>query len=465
MKKNLILISLFIFFNFSPFRAFTQTADSPVALLIGFGTKDYQGELGNKLFSKFNANASLGLGFYISPSFDAVFTGSYGQYDFSKNSSEFFTSRNFDANTILKYKFYNGKLLNENAVFAPYLMLGLGYQFTRAEIGVGKSNFDSNGLNIPAGAGFRIRADENVSFFIQTLYNLNFDDQYDGNRTNRDWKDAYFHHSVGFTINLSKKKDTDNDGIADKNDTCPDTPSDVKVDATGCPLDTDKDGIADHLDTCPTEAGLATTNGCPDADKDGIKDSEDECANQAGVAQFKGCPDTDKDGIKDSEDECPNQAGTAQFKGCPDSDGDGVKDSEDKCPNKAGTIANQGCPEIKEEVKKKLASLAKAINFETGSDVLTKPSVAILEQVVAIMKSEADYKLSIEGHTDNTGNADRNMALSQKRAESVKKYITNKGVDGGRINAQGFGITKPVGDNKTATGRTQNRRVELKLDF
>jgi len=69
----------------------------------------------------------------------------------------------------------------------------------------------------------------------------------------------------------------------------------------------------------------------------------------------------------------------------------------------------------------------------------------------------------IEGHTDNVGAAAYNMKLSKNRAESVKKYITDKGVDGIRIIAVGFGLTKPVVSNKTAEGRQRNRRVEFTI--
>jgi outer membrane protein OmpA-like peptidoglycan-associated protein len=72
-------------------------------------------------------------------------------------------------------------------------------------------------------------------------------------------------------------------------------------------------------------------------------------------------------------------------------------------------------------------------------------------------------KVSIEGHTDNTGKADKNLALSQKRVDAVKAYLVKKGVDASRLTAVAYGDTKPVGDNKTAAGRAENRRVEFKV--
>jgi OOP family OmpA-OmpF porin len=68
----------------------------------------------------------------------------------------------------------------------------------------------------------------------------------------------------------------------------------------------------------------------------------------------------------------------------------------------------------------------------------------------------------VEGHTDSVGNDDYNLKLSQRRADSVRKYLVDKGVPAARLEAKGYGEAQPVADNKTADGRAQNRRVVLK---
>lgn len=178
-------------------------------------------------------------------------------------------------------------------------------------------------------------------------------------------------------------------------------------------------------------------------------------------------PDTDGDGINDEEDKCPTVPGVARYQGCPvpDRDHDGVNDEEDRCPDVPGTKANFGCPEVKKELVEKVQKNAKNILFLTGSDKIATKSTKKLNEVVAVMKEDAALKLDIEGHTDNVGKEAANQVLSEKRAKAVYKYLVSKGVDASRLSAAGYGPGRPVADNKTAAGRTQNRRVELKLKY
>ena len=101
------------------------------------------------------------------------------------------------------------------------------------------------------------------------------------------------------------------------------------------------------------------------------------------------------------------------------------------------------------------------INFDTGKAVIKADSFAQLDQVVAALKQAADLKLEVGGHTDNFGTAESNLTLSDARAKSVMKYLTDKGIAASRLTAKGYGQTSPVADNRGEDGRAKNRRVEL----
>ncbi len=101
------------------------------------------------------------------------------------------------------------------------------------------------------------------------------------------------------------------------------------------------------------------------------------------------------------------------------------------------------------------------ITFATNSAEITPASDAILGGIAALLKNQPEWKITVEGHTDNAGAKGANQALSQKRAEAVVTWLSNQGVDRARLTATGFGDTKPVEDNATEEGRLKNRRVEL----
>ena len=222
-------------------------------------------------------------------------------------------------------------------------------------------------------------------------------------------------------------------------------------------------GVADALDDCPTVAGTLATRGCPDTDGDGVANKNDLCPNESGIAALNGCPDTDGDGVANNNDNCPNTKGLAQFNGCPDSDNDGVADPNDKCPTIAGSASNFGCPELKQEERDALALAMRAIRFETGKATLKVSSYNVLDQISAILNRYPAYRVSIAGHTDSVGNADRNHLLSEERAKSCYNYLLSKGFDRNRMSFIGYGENQPISSNSTREGRRLNRRVEFNL--
>jgi outer membrane protein OmpA-like peptidoglycan-associated protein len=271
--------------------------------------------------------------------------------------------------------------------------------------------------------------------------------------------------TVAGTKEMKGCPDKDGDGITDLEDACPDEKGPIEF--KGCP-DRDGDRIIDKDDACPDDAGTEEFKGCPDKDGDKVIDKEDLCPDLAGPIEYKGCPDKDGDTVLDKDDACPDVAGPVENKGCPwpDTDKDGVIDKEDDCPNVPGTKELKGCPPvvIKAEEQKIIEKAFASLEFATGKDIIKATSFPSLNDLAKILKQHtADWVLKLSGHTDNQGDAAKNMLLSEKRAKAVKKYLVAKGEKADRVVVEWFGQTKPIDTNDTPEGRQRNRRVEMKI--
>ena len=258
------------------------------------------------------------------------------------------------------------------------------------------------------------------------------------------------------------RADSDNDGLNDglefANGSDPLNP------------DTDGDGIRDGDDPTP---------GVGDADGDGLstaaelelgtdpndEDSDDDGLNDDREVGF----DTDGDGIIDGEDDCPKEPGMKAFKGCPDRDGDGFIDTVDKCPDEPETVNNfqddDGCPDKGKTVvkltKERIEILDK-IYFATARDVIKPRSFGLLDQIATILKTHPELtKVRIDGHTDSDGSDATNLDLSQRRANSVRRALLERGVAEARLEAVGYGESRPVAENNSAKNKELNRRVEF----
>ncbi len=267
------------------------------------------------------------------------------------------------------------------------------------------------------------------------------------------------------------ERDPDHDGMLAGDDTCPDVAGPSSNGGCPLPVDTDGDGLLDANDGCPAKSGPKENKGCPwpDTDGDALLDKDDGCPKQAGPGANKGCPwpDTDSDSLIDPDDACPTEAGPVDRKGCPikDADSDTVPDELDNCPKVKGEPDNQGCPaELKQLVvitREKLV-IKEKVFFDTAKATIKPRSFPLLSQVAAILVDHPELALvRIEGHTDNVGKPDNNRKLSQRRAESVRDFLTKKGVAASRLEPKGFGPDRPSDVNTTPLGRENNRRVEF----
>ncbi len=174
--------------------------------------------------------------------------------------------------------------------------------------------------------------------------------------------------------------------------------------------------------------------------------------------------DSDGDGVPDFKDWCAaTPAGvTVDGAGCPvDNDLDGVPDYLDQCPNTARNtpVDDTGCPIAGET----LLSLV-GVNFNTGSAKLVTGSQDILDAAVNVLRENPSVSVIVEGHTDSRGSDAFNQRLSERRAQSVVKYLVSRGIDANRLTARGRGESMPVASNDTKDGRRKNRRVDLIVD-
>jgi OmpA-OmpF porin, OOP family len=318
----------------------------------------------------------------------------------------------------------------DNHLVAPYLIAGVGGAYVEEKFAA----------YAPLGFGVQVNLQSLTYITVQSTYRAAL-------TTDNTDDNLFFSLGLHQTVGKEKKAEV--------------TPPPAPVVET--PKDTDGDGVIDADDKCPTVAGVASLQGCPDKDGDGIADSEDKCPDVAGIASLQGCPDKDGDGIADGDDKCPTVAGLARLQGCPipDTDKDGVNDENDKCPTEAGPASNYGCPEVKQEIVERINRAAKNIYYATGSEKILAKSFKSLNEVVSILQENNSLNLTIDGHTDNTGNEDKNQSLSERRAASVKAYLVSKGIAEGRLTSNGYGSSKPAAVNTTAAGRAQNRRVEM----
>ncbi len=362
----------------------------------------------------------------------------------------------------------NGALNQEggNAFGNLWLDIHFGYHSYLAE--------DHGGFNIGLGYEFSLFKDFNLGPYGRFQF--------------VPWGEylQYMMFAVGIQISFSgqfEPDDTDEDGIEDKEDNCPNNKEDKDgfEDEDGCPdTDNDNDTVLDLNDKCPDVAGVAGNNGCPDSDpdRDGIDNTIDKCPHEAedmdGFEDLDGCPDidNDQDAFIDLDDKCPVEAedadGFQDEDGCPDTDNDNdtILDENDKCPNQPETMNSKddedGCPDFV-RLEDSEIKVFNRIEFAKKTDTIYEKSYPVLEEVAALLKLDSKMRIRIEGHTDSKGNQKKKTALSLLRAESVKKFLVEKGVTEAQLEAEGLGGSKPIEDNAKKEGRKKNARIEFHL--
>jgi outer membrane protein OmpA-like peptidoglycan-associated protein len=230
------------------------------------------------------------------------------------------------------------------------------------------------------------------------------------------------------------KRDSDGDGLADGDEVLRHRTNPIAADSDG-------DGLSDY-----DEINVFSTNPARrDTDRDGL----DDRAEIGGLTDpLK--PDTDGDGILDGADRCPRAAET--FNGFEDEDG---------CPDTRPALVPS--TRVPDYFRLGQIFVVENIEFELGKAVISPASEPELQRLAQTLRTHDDVYFEIGGHTDSTGQFDRNIALSLSRAESVRDYLVLQGVARERITVRGYGPTRPVETNATAEGRARNRRIEFRI--
>ena len=327
------------------------------------------------------------------------------------------------------YHSYNSALYTKLAEgsFEKILTADFGYDIEK------KKKRRTNSFYLSGQFGLKRKINHRIDIEARTGIYFNYEDHLDAAISNKqDWE-TFFITSIGIAVKLGNNKkstlwnekkknsntfifvDTDNDGVTDQLDIEPNTFPGAMVYGNGKAIDSDKDGLADYKDKCFLEYGVASNQGCP-LKMDSIKNSL--------IA------------LKDS------------------------------CISKVNKIENNRCVKQKltdiTQLKKKIEFLAVNIYFDINSDAIKAISFPTIDKIISLMKKTPTITYIIEGHTDNINTDKYNLALSQRRASNLKKYMVQQGINSKRLQTKGYGESRPKFSNENPGTRQLNRRVEIK---
>ncbi len=471
--KNFKIFLLLLFLSLPTFSQVSQIKINPfsgnVVLSLDGGITISKTDYPN---SKIGGRIVVGAEYYLPTSSNHIFgiRGFFGgQQINSEEKNKIITIPGVGPDTLpdlIKTDMYIGGIgliysYSINDRFFPYLSGGISNLWFSPKIENGskaprniENKYKRNSISYDIEMGIKYAFSEKFSIKLEGGLHYPNTDNLDDISAGKN-KDFYATGILGISYSLFGNKDSDEDGIFNDVDKCPDESEDFDgfEDDDGCPdPDNDGDGIPDVLDKCPVTPedfdSYMDNDGCPDVDNDGdgIRDELDECPNEQ----------EDFDGFED-EDGCPD----------PDNDGDGVLDTEDKCPDKAGLKSNNGCPDETFEdnqgtlAPKEILIEGEATFFENKADI-NPESFPELDRIVKILQLYPDINWRIEGHIDE--HFDDNLmvrSLSLRRAEAILNYLISKGLPSYQFRVYDMGDKFPIANNNTQYGRMKNRRVVL----
>jgi OOP family OmpA-OmpF porin len=344
---------------------------------------------------------SLGVGYQFSSNWSSELHGAY--LETRQETSDQENVRGYVGRMEVLYHF------RPESNLVPHLAAGLGFLALDR----------SGSINADGFAGY--------GFGVQYFFTPDISFSLDGRHQFRETDDFTASAGLGYCFGSEEKDpriiDSDGDGVIDVFDRCPGTRLGIPVDGYGCPADSDRDGVFDYLDKCPvTPAGAGVdAAGCP--------------------------PDADGDGIADDRDRCPGTAAGAAV----DADG---------CPQSVAGETGGPTPLPGGEREPVVIPLP----FALGVAELPADGAARLQPAIRFLQEHPAATFVVEAHTDSIGVAEKNLRLSQRRAEAVRRFLIEQvPVAPERIRALGLGESQPIADEGTPEGRVQNRRIVVRL--
>jgi outer membrane protein OmpA-like peptidoglycan-associated protein len=415
----------------------------------------------------------------------------------------------FETNLIpMDYRFLIGLTFGK---WTPFVYGGAGALFYDIKELPDKSNLASTEKSygwtayLPMGGGLDVRITERAALEFVGGYNYTFTDKLNGYESGNGINDGWWAFMAGLSVTgESGEADPDKDGLINKIEKAigtdrknPDTDADSLSDGDEFnryntnPLNQDTDG--DQLMDGEEVLMYDTNPSRSDSDADSLNDYEeimthktdpnnkdsdsDGLSDYAEVTTYKSDPldpDMDKDELLDGEE--------VEYKtdfNNPDTDGEGLMDGEEVhnyrtnpllADTDAGSVddfteINRGTNPLdpSDDVVMEIGAsiVLEGITFATGKADITPESEEVLNEVLSTLNVYPDMEVEVRGYTDNTGSRSTNMRLSQRRADSVRDWLIERGIDPTRITAKGFGPENPIAPNNTPDGRAKNRRIEF----
>ena len=364
----------------------------------------------------------------------------------------------------------------------PYGYAGFGYLAFSPDIS-GNAKFnqalagnrveESGSLTLPLGVGLTWTLSERLDFFAEYMKTLTFSDALD------EWEaednDNYNMVNFGLTFYLGDReepvqpeapippapKDTDGDGLLDDDETAI-----YNTDPNN--RDTDGDGLIDgeEVNRHKTDPTLR------DTDYDRLLDGEEVNSHKTDPLM----KDTDQDGCSDGDEVMDMNTNPLAV----DTDGDELNDCDEKNVYRTNPLIKDtdgdGAMDGKEvrdgtdpltadvlQIEESGELVLEGVNFETNSAVITQDSEEILQKALNTLRTNPDLRVEIQGHTDDVGRNAANQNLSERRANSVRDWFIQNGINANRMTARGYGEENPLVPNDSPENRARNRRIQFRV--